>query len=672
VTAPPSWDAGRWRRYNGARNGANRAGHALNLVTFDDVSLEFGDTPLLSHAEFGIEAGERVCLIGRNGAGKSSMLRLITGELQPDGGRIQCADTLRVSQLEQSLPASSAQSVRDVIRSGMAEIQALVDAYHERAQSTLDEPGLRELEQLQQRIEAHGGWHVEQQVDTVLTQLRLPADKRLDALSGGWRRRVALGRALVSAPDLLLLDEPTNHLDISTIQWLEETLLGFPGAVLFITHDRAFLQRLATRIAELDRGRLTSWPGDYQRFLEQKEKWLEEEERRNALFDKKLAQEEAWIRQGIKARRTRNMGRVRALQAMRAERAERVSPQGRARLQVEEAEASGRKVIEAHNVSHGYDGRTLIRGFSLKVMRGDRIALIGNNGVGKTTLLRILLGELEPARGTVKLGTGLEIAYFDQLRAKLDLDRTVAENVGEGREHVTVNGKDRHIISYLQDFLFSARRARQPVKALSGGERNRIILAKLFTRPANLLVLDEPTNDLDVEMLEVLEERLAEFQGTILLVSHDRAFVDNVVTSVLAFEGGGRVQEYVGGYSDWLKRGHTLAEADALAPSEEPTVPGAPPQAAPSPERSAAPRAKKLSYKLQRELNALPERIDALERAVEDIQQRIAAPGFYQQNQDTVQQTLAELQGAETELEAAVERWAELEEMKAELEQGAG
>jgi len=644
----------------------------LNLVTFDDVSLEFGDTPLLSHAEFGIEAGERVCLIGRNGAGKSSMLRLITGELQPDGGRIQCADTLRVSQLEQSLPASSAQSVRDVIRSGMAEIQALVDAYHERAQSTLDEPGLRELEQLQQRIEAHGGWHVEQQVDTVLTQLRLPADKRLDALSGGWRRRVALGRALVSAPDLLLLDEPTNHLDISTIQWLEETLLGFPGAVLFITHDRAFLQRLATRIAELDRGRLTSWPGDYQRFLEQKEKWLEEEERRNALFDKKLAQEEAWIRQGIKARRTRNMGRVRALQAMRAERAERVSPQGRARLQVEEAEASGRKVIEAHNVSHGYDGRTLIRGFSLKVMRGDRIALIGNNGVGKTTLLRILLGELEPARGTVKLGTGLEIAYFDQLRAKLDLDRTVAENVGEGREHVTVNGKDRHIISYLQDFLFSARRARQPVKALSGGERNRIILAKLFTRPANLLVLDEPTNDLDVEMLEVLEERLAEFQGTILLVSHDRAFVDNVVTSVLAFEGGGRVQEYVGGYSDWLKRGHTLAEADALAPSEEPTVPGAPPQAAPSPERSAAPRAKKLSYKLQRELNALPERIDALERAVEDIQQRIAAPGFYQQNQDTVQQTLAELQGAETELEAAVERWAELEEMKAELEQGAG
>ena len=672
MTAPPSWDAGRWRRYNGARNGANRAGHALNLVTFDDVSLEFGDTPLLSHAEFGIEAGERVCLIGRNGAGKSSMLRLITGELQPDGGRIQCADTLRVSQLEQSLPASSAQSVRDVIRSGMAEIQALVDAYHERAQSTLDEPGLRELEQLQQRIEAHGGWHVEQQVDTVLTQLRLPADKRLDALSGGWRRRVALGRALVSAPDLLLLDEPTNHLDISTIQWLEETLLGFPGAVLFITHDRAFLQRLATRIAELDRGRLTSWPGDYQRFLEQKEKWLEEEERRNALFDKKLAQEEAWIRQGIKARRTRNMGRVRALQAMRAERAERVSPQGRARLQVEEAEASGRKVIEAHNVSHGYDGRTLIRGFSLKVMRGDRIALIGNNGVGKTTLLRILLGELEPARGTVKLGTGLEIAYFDQLRAKLDLDRTVAENVGEGREHVTVNGKDRHIISYLQDFLFSARRARQPVKALSGGERNRIILAKLFTRPANLLVLDEPTNDLDVEMLEVLEERLAEFQGTILLVSHDRAFVDNVVTSVLAFEGGGRVQEYVGGYSDWLKRGHTLAEADALAPSEEPTVPGAPPQAAPSPERSAAPRAKKLSYKLQRELNALPERIDALERAVEDIQQRIAAPGFYQQNQDTVQQTLAELQGAETELEAAVERWAELEEMKAELEQGAG
>ncbi|EAR23096.1 ATP-binding cassette domain-containing protein [Nitrococcus mobilis] len=640
----------------------------MNLIRFDQVSLEFGDTPLLHTAEFAIGPGERVCLIGRNGAGKSSLLKLITGELQPDSGRIQSLDGIEISQLEQSLPEGDARTVREVVKSGMAAVQALVDAYHARAAAELDARGLRELEDLQHRLEAHGGWQVDQQVDALITQLKLPADKRMETLSGGWRRRVALGKALVAKPDLLLLDEPTNHLDIGTIEWLEQTVRDFPGAVLFITHDRAFLQKLATRIVELDRGRLTSWPGDYRNFLEQKEQWLETEERQNALFDRKLAQEEAWIRQGIKARRTRNMGRVRALKAMRETRAARLAQQGKARLRMEEADPSGRKVIEARHITHGYQGRTLIEDFSIKIMRGDRIGLIGNNGVGKTTLLRILLGELAPERGHVQLGTNLEVAYFDQLRTTLELDKTVADNVGEGRDHVRINGKDRHIIGYLQDFLFSARRARQPVRALSGGERNRIILAKLFTRPANLLVMDEPTNDLDIEMLEVLEERLVDYPGTLLLVSHDRTFVDNVVTSTLVFESRGRVREYVGGYSDWLRRGHTLARADAVE-APQPSLPKSPPVTSARAANPAKPR--KLSYKLQRELDQLPERIEVLEAKVGELQARISDPAFYNEPQTTIQKTLAELDTRQTELDRALERWAELEDMKAALEGGA-
>lgn len=634
----------------------------MNLIRFDQVSLEFGVTPLLHTAEFTIDTGERVCLIGRNGAGKSSLLKLITGELQPDSGHIQRPDGIEISQLEQSLPEGDARTVREVVKSGMAAVQALVDAYHTRAAAELDSRGLRELEDLQHRLEAHGGWQLDQQVDTLITQLKLPADKRMEALSGGWRRRVALGKALVAKPDLLLLDEPTNHLDIGTIEWLERTVQDFPGAVLFITHDRAFLQKLATRIVELDRGRLMSWPGDYRNFLEQKEQWLETEERQNALFDRKLAQEETWIRQGIKARRTRNMGRVRALQTMREARAARLTPQGKARLRMEEADPSGRKVIEARHITHGYQGHTLIEDLSIKIMRGDRIGLIGNNGVGKTTLLRILLGEIEPDRGHVTLGTNLEVAYFDQLRTTLELDKTVADNVGEGREHVRINGKDHHIISYLQDFLFSARRARQPVRALSGGERNRIILAKLFTRPANLLVMDEPTNDLDTEMLEVLEERLVAYPGTLLLVSHDRAFVDNVVTSTLAFEGRGRVREYMGGYSDWLQHDRTLAQADAVE-SPRPRATKPPPA---TPARAASPpKPRKLSYKLQRELDQLPERVEALEAEVRGLQERIGDPAFYEQPQATIQATLAELDSRQTAFDRAMERWVELEEMKA-------
>ncbi|MDN5870140.1 MAG: ATP-binding cassette domain-containing protein [Nitrococcus sp.] len=641
----------------------------MNLIRFDKVSLELGDTPLLRAADFAIDTGERVCLIGRNGAGKSSLLKLITAELQPDSGRIQCRGGIRISQLEQDLPPGDARTVREVIKSGMAEIQALVDAYHARAATDLGASGLRELEALQHRLEVHGGWHVDQQVDTLISQLGLPGAKRMETLSGGWRRRVALGKTLVSKPELLLLDEPTNHLDISTIEWLEQMVRVFPGAVLFITHDRALLQKLATRIVELDRGELTSGPGDYDAFLEHKEQWLQAQERQNALFDHKLAQEEAWIRQGIKARRTRNMGRVRALKAMRETRAARLSSQGKARVELERGDQSGRKVIEAHHVCHGYQGHTLIEDFSIRIMRGDRIGLIGNNGVGKTTLLRILIGEINPDRGRVQLGTNLEIAYFDQLRAMLDPEKTVAENVGEGRDQVRINGKDRHIISYLQDFLFSAQRARQPVRALSGGERNRIILAKLFTRPANLLVLDEPTNDLDIEMLEVLEQRLVEYPGTLLLVSHDRTFVDHVVTSTVAFEGGGRLREYVGGYSDWLRQGRTLAQADT--PQPRPTTrAGASTTAAERSENRRKPR--KLGYKLQRELDHLPGRIDAMEATVTTLQARIGEPAFYDEPQATIQAVLAELGAEQAQLDQALERWAELEGMKAALESGAG
>jgi ATP-binding cassette subfamily F protein uup len=475
----------------------------------------------------------------------------------------------------------------------------------------------------------------------------------MNELSGGWRRRVALARALVQKPDLLLLDEPTNHLDIATIKWLEDRIFSYPGAVLFITHDRAFLQRLATRIIEIDRAKLTSWPGDYRNFLIRKEKSLEDEETANARFDKKLGQEEEWIRQGIKARRTRNEGRARALHEMREERAKRIKPDGHARIYIEEAGQSGRKVIRARNVSYRYGDDPLIENFSINIMRGDRIGLIGNNGVGKTTLLRLLLGQLEPQSGTLKHGTNLEIGYFDQLRQTLDLDKSVAYNVGEGRTYINLNGKDRHIVGYLKGFLFDPKRSMMPVKALSGGERNRVILAKLFTRPANLLVLDEPTNDLDIETLEVLETRLCEFAGTLIVVSHDREFLDNVVTSTVVFEKDGKIQEYVGGYTDWLRQGHQLAENDSPSSVAERK------QAAAELRRQQPPT--KLSYKEQRELDQLPAEIDAIEASIADLQVLIAAPDFYSQDHSVVQDKLTELANAETLLEQRVERWSELE-----------
>jgi len=632
----------------------------MSLLRFDEVSLEFGDLKILDQAEFSIDAGERVCLIGRNGAGKSTTLKLISGELEPDRGEIIRGQDLVISELAQTLPEAMNLYVRDVVRSGLRDIEALLAEYQRRSKLDLDRHGMLELEALHAKIDAHEGWHIEQRVETVITDLNLPADKKMNELSGGWRRRVALAKALVQKPDLLLLDEPTNHLDIATIKWLEDRVYSYPGAVIFITHDRAFLQRLATRIVEIDRTRLTSWPGNYDNYLRRKEKALEDEAAANARFDKKLEEEEAWIRQGIKARRTRNEGRARALLKMREERAQRLSPEARARIYIEEAEQSGRKVIRAKNVGYRYGDEPLIEGFSIKIMRGDRIGLIGNNGVGKTTLLRLLLGQLEPQSGTIKHGTNLEIGYFDQLRQTLDLEKSVAYNVGEGRTYIKLNGKDRHVVGYLKGFLFSPKRSDTPVKALSGGERNRVILAKLFTRPANLLVLDEPTNDLDIETLEVLEEKLCEYSGTLIVVSHDREFLDNVVTSTIVFEENGRIQEYVGGYSDWVRQGKRLAVTDNPYEAEERKRRAA--------ERRRQRPATKLSYKDQRELDALPAEIEKLETAIADLQQTVADPGFYAQDGDAVRETLQRLADTEAELERRVERWGELETLAASFQ----
>ena len=634
----------------------------MSLLRFDEVSLEFGDQKILTEADFAIESGERVCLIGRNGAGKSTTLKLITGEIECDRGEITRNSDLVISQLGQTLPEAMDQAVHEVVRSGLVEIEALLDEYRRRSGLDLDRPGILELEALHAKIDAHEGWHIEQRVETVITDLNLPADRKMNELSGGWRRRVALAKALVQKPDLLLLDEPTNHLDIATIKWLEDRVYGYPGAVLFITHDRAFLQRLATRIVEIDRGRLMSWPGSYDDYLRRKEQALEAEAAANARFDKKLEEEEAWIRQGIKARRTRNEGRARALKKMREERAKRVSPDARARIYIEEAEQSGRKVIRAKNVSYRYGDEPLIEGFSLKIMRGDRIGLIGNNGVGKTTLLRLLLGQLEPQSGTLKHGTNLEVGYFDQLRQTLELDKSVAYNVGEGRTYIKLNGKDRHVVGYLKGFLFSPKRSQTPVKALSGGERNRVILAKLFTRPANLLVLDEPTNDLDIETLEVLENKLSEYSGTLIVVSHDRDFLDNVVTSTIVFEENGRIQEYVGGYSDWVRQGKQLAVTDDPYELEARKK-----DAALSRRRS---KPTKLGYKDQRELDALPQEIEDLEAAIAELQSAIAEPEFYKQEDAAVQAALRHLADNEALLEQRVARWDELETLADSLQSG--
>ncbi len=636
----------------------------MSLVRCDALSIHFGDRAILKDASFALELGERVCLIGRNGAGKSTLLKILNGEIVPDGGAVQTRAGLRVSTLPQALPEESPQSVRDYLREALApqfERLAALEALSAEAPEAAD---LDRLATLQAELDAMEGWQPEQQVEAVLSQLSLPGSARMEELSGGWRRRVALGRALVTKPELLLLDEPTNHLDLATIAWLEGVLLGFSGTVVFITHDRAFLERLATRIVEIDRGVVQSWPGGYADYLRLKAQALEAEAAAEALFDKRLAQEEAWIRQGIKARRTRNEGRVRALEALRRTRAERVQRQGRAEVALSSGEASGKRVLEAQGLTQAFAGRTLLKGFDLEVLRGDRIGIVGNNGVGKTTLLRILLGDLSPDGGSVRRGTQLSVGYFDQTREGLRWDQSIAFNVAEGRDTVTVDGVDRHIYSYLQGFLFTPERARTEIRHLSGGEVNRVLLAKLFTKPHNLLVLDEPTNDLDLEMLEVLEEQLLAFDGTLIVVSHDRAFLDNVVTSVLVFEEHG-VEEYVGGYGDWKRRGRTLRIAesgfasDAPAEAAAPTAPSL--AAAPAPEKAQAKAPAKLSYKLKRELEALPEEIERLEGEVETRQAAVSDPAFFSRDRAEAEAALAALAELQATLEARIERWMELE-----------
>ncbi len=627
----------------------------MAILTFRNVVLTLGQPPLFDGVNFSIERGERLCLVGRNGTGKSTLLRMIMGDMPPDDGEVVRIQGLRVAQLAQEVPQDTTGSVYHVVAGGLGNIGAVIERYHDLTHALADGDfsKMDELERCQHELEAADGWTVGQRVDNVLTRLALDPDAEVDSLSGGLKRRVMLARALVSEPDLLLLDEPTNHLDIASIMWLEEFLLGWNGTLLFITHDRAFLQRLATRIIELDRGKLADFPGDYATYMARKEALLAAEDTANALFDKKLAQEEVWVRQGVKARRTRNEGRVRALKKLREEFAARRVRTGSARMAIQESDRSGKMVVEAINVAFEYASKPVIRDLNTVIMRGDKVGIIGPNGAGKTTLLRLLLGQLAPTRGTLKIGTNLEVAYFDQYRAALDEDKTVQENIGQGSETVTINGQPRHVLSYLQDFLFTPNRARQPVRALSGGERNRLLLARLFTRPSNLLVLDEPTNDLDSDTLDLLEELIIDYAGTVLLVSHDRAFINNVVTSSLVFEGDGVVNEYVGGYDDWLRQ--------RAAPAETKTA------AKPKLEMPAAARekaTKKLSQKDQRELDALPAAIEKLEAQRGELNTQMAAPEFYQQDKATISKTQSRVAQIEAELKTAYARWEELEALR--------
>ena len=629
----------------------------MSLVSLKDVSLAYGHVPLLDHAAMQIENGERVCLVGRNGVGKSSLFRVLSRQVVPDDGEVWFQDTLRIAYLEQEVPEGGETSVFDVVASGLGETGQLIKAYHALAVRVTegDADALRAMHDTQQQLEAADGWLIEQRVEEVLSRLALDAEKKMAELSGGYKRRVLLARALVIRPDLLLLDEPTNHLDIASINWLEDYLRNFHGAILFITHDRAFLQNLATRILELDRGKLTSWPGDFQHYLQKKSEQLEAEAVQHAKFDKKLAEEEAWIRKGIKARRTRNEGRVRALQKLREQRQQRRERGGKVAMQLDATDASGKIVAELEDISLAFGDEQILSHFSTRILRGDRVGIIGPNGSGKSTLLKILLGELKPDSGKVRLGTKLEIAYFDQQRAILDENRSVMDNLNEGSEFVEIRGRKRHVISYLRDFLFPVERVKSPVKTLSGGERNRLLLAKLFTQPANMLVLDEPTNDLDVETLELLEELLLEFDGTLLLVSHDRRFLDNVVTSTIVFEGPGVVREYVGGYEDWLRQGGRF---EAIEKAEKQTVAK---QVTQPESQKNTPQKRKLSYKEQRELDGLPSLIESLEQEQADLQSLTSQADFYQRPGDEISEKLARLEAISTELTAAYERWDELD-----------
>ena len=643
----------------------------MSQITLEEVEFSVGGPPLLAGASLAVEAGERVCIVGRNGAGKSSLLRLIDKTHEPDAGRVWHGDGVVVARLTQAVPPDLTGSVFDVVSEGLGDVGRLIAEHHALAESVAQGAEATGLAELQARIDALEGWDAEKRIEAILSRFGLTADSRFETLSGGLRRRVLLARAVACRPDVLLLDEPTNHLDIAAITWLERFLREFPGSVIFVTHDRAFLQAVATRIVEIDRGRLTSWPGDYANYLRRRAERVHAEAVEQARFDRKLAQEEAWIRQGIKARRTRNEGRVRALQAMREARANRRTEVGQARLTMADSERSGRLVVEAEGVDYAVGGRTLVRDLNTRILRGDRVGIIGPNGAGKTTLLRLLLGEVAPQRGRVRLGSGLQVAYFDQQRAVLDDQRTARENVAGGEEFIDLGGGRRpHVMGYLQDFLFTPERANAPISRLSGGERNRLLLARLFARPANLLVLDEPTNDLDVETLELLEERLINYTGTLLLVSHDRAFLDNVVTSVLVPEGDGRFGEYVGGYADWLRQ--TNAGVQAMAETQHAGSAEArsgDPRSGDAKRTAGKPRPKgKLGYKAARELAALPARIEALEAKVSEAEAVVNDPALYQGDQAAIAQANERLDAARSELDAAYARWEALESEKARLE----
>jgi len=634
----------------------------MSLISIHGAYLSFSDAPLLDNTELHIEENERVCLVGRNGAGKSTLMKIINGEQPLDDGRIIYEQDLVVARLQQDPPRNVQGSVYDFVAEGVEEQAEHLKAYHAISHKVMEDPSdknLNEMARLQGILDHQNLWQLESRIHDVLQQIGLDGEAQLSSLSGGWLRKAALGRALVSNPKVLMLDEPTNHLDIETIDWLEGFLKTFQGSIIFISHDRSFIRNMATRIVDLDRGKLVSWPGDYDLYLTSKEEALRVEEMQNAEFDRKLAQEEVWIRQGIKARRTRNEGRVRALKALRRERSDRREVMGKANMQVEEASRSGKIVFELENVNYSVAGKQLVRDFSRQVQRGDKIALIGSNGCGKTTLLKLMLDQLKADSGRVHIGTKLEVAYFDQHRAELDPDRTVMDNLAEGKQEVMVNGKPRHVLGYLQEFLFHPKRAMTPVRALSGGERNRLLLARLFLKPSNLLILDEPTNDLDVETLELLEELVDGYQGTVLLVSHDRQFVDNTVTECWIFEGNGEIGAFVGGYHDaqLQRKAFKQNRASAKPASAQPRQESAKSEAAKKP-------AAKLSYNLQRELEQLPKQMEALETRLESYQTQVADGDFFTQPREVTQPVLDALAQAEQELEVAFERWEYLESLQ--------
>lgn len=640
----------------------------MSLIKIEKAELSYGLQVLLDKVDLTIERGQRLCLIGRNGTGKSSLLKVIDGEVDLDKGDVIRQTGIRVARLEQDLPEADDKLVFDAVAAGAKGVGELLAEYRSLSHmSEISEAQLARMTEVQHQIEANDGWALQQKVDEIISRLDLPAERYMRELSGGWRRRVALARALVLEPDVLLLDEPTNHLDIAAIEWLEKQLLNYNGALVFITHDRSLLQALATHIAELDRGHLRYWAGDYESFLVYREQALADEARHNELFDKRLAQEEVWIRQGIKARRTRNEGRVRALKALREVRSQRREVVGKANFTLATGGDSGKLVADLVDVSYSWGDKKIVNQFSSRIMRGDRIGLVGANGAGKSTLLKLILGDLQPQSGSVKLGTNLEVAYFDQLRDQLDLDKNAVDNIAGGREFIDIDGKSKHIFSYLADFLFSGERARTPLRALSGGERNRVLLAKLFSKSANLLVLDEPTNDLDVETLELLEEILTEYTGTLLLVSHDRAFLNNIVSSVIAFEGRGNVIEYVGGFDDWIRQGGKWTQADELpAVSANPSVVEVKKTEVADVAAKPAAKSKKLSYKFQKEFDELPQKIESLELKLNELQAEAGASDFYSQSPAVVEQKLQTLAQVQQQLDDCFERWAELEDMQLE------